>query len=118
QKELDRLLPICDIAISSSIREGLPVNIMEAMACGLPIVASNNRGHRELVQNGKNGWVPKGFKPDLFAAKIKVLLEQDVLRKQFGKESRKRIQAKYSLNKVMQKKQHMYGAYMMEGGNG
>ena len=38
-------------------REGLPVNIMEAMACGLPVIATDNRGHRELIKNNKNGWI-------------------------------------------------------------
>ena len=38
-----------DIAVASSLREGLPVNIMEAMACGLPVIAVDNRGHRELL---------------------------------------------------------------------
>src|SRR5699024_3130419 len=116
QKELERLLQLCDIAVAASIREGLPVNVMEAMACGLPVVASDNRGHRELIQNGKNGWVLPDYKPDLFADKVKQLLDNDVLRKQFGKESRRRIQTKYSLNKVMQKKEMMYGEYMAEGG--
>src|SRR5699024_4412843 len=86
QKELERLLQLCNIAVAASIREGLPVNVMEAMACGLPVVASDNRGHRELIQNGKNGWVLPDYKPDLFADKVKQLLDSDVLRKQFGKE--------------------------------
>jgi len=43
--------------VASSLREGLPVNIMEALACGLPVVAVDNRGHRELVRDGVNGYL-------------------------------------------------------------
>ena len=57
RNDIESLLKICDVAVASSLREGLPVNIMEAMACGLPIIASENRGHRELVKNNKNGWI-------------------------------------------------------------
>lgn len=53
------ILPMCDLAVASSLREGLPVNIMESLACGLPVVATDNRGHRELVKNGENGYLVK-----------------------------------------------------------
>ncbi|XJZ26736.1 glycosyltransferase [Bacillota bacterium Lsc_1132] len=52
RQDVEQLLKISDLAVASSLREGLPVNIMEAMACGLPVVASDNRGHRELVEEG------------------------------------------------------------------
>lgn len=55
RSDIKNLLLISDIVVASSKREGLPVNLMEAMATGIPIVASDNRGHRELIINGKNG---------------------------------------------------------------
>ena len=48
---------IADVSVSCSKREGLPLNIVEAMLSGTPVVASVNRGHRELIQNGKNGFL-------------------------------------------------------------
>lgn len=55
--ELQKYMNICDVLVACSYREGLPVNLMEAMLCGKPIVASDNRGHRELVQNEVNGYI-------------------------------------------------------------
>ena len=48
-KQMQDLYPLCDAAVSSSKIEGLPFNIMEAMACGLPVLMSNIKGHRDLV---------------------------------------------------------------------
>lgn len=48
---------IADISVSCSKREGLPLNIVEAMLSGTPVVASLNRGHRELVQDEMNGFL-------------------------------------------------------------
>ena len=48
------LYAACDVCVSTSLCEGLPFNILEAMACGLPVIASNIKGHRELVADKKN----------------------------------------------------------------
>ncbi|MCR5484742.1 MAG: glycosyltransferase family 4 protein [Clostridiales bacterium] len=61
--DVPSLLKISDIYLASSLREGLPLNVMEAMATGLPVIASDNRGHRELVEDGKSGFI---VKPDDF----------------------------------------------------
>jgi glycosyltransferase EpsD len=47
----------CDCAVSTSKAEGLPFNIIEAMGCGLPVVASDVKGHRELIENKVNGFL-------------------------------------------------------------
>lgn len=47
----------CDISISSSKSEGLPFNIMEAMSLGLPVLASNVKGHSDLIENAENGYL-------------------------------------------------------------
>ncbi len=49
-----QLYSACDACVSTSRIEGLPFNIMEAMACGLPIIASDIKGHRELLE-GETG---------------------------------------------------------------
>lgn len=55
RNDIPDLTKISDLAFSASKREGLPANIIEALACGIPVVASMNRGHCSLIQNGKNG---------------------------------------------------------------
>lgn len=53
--DVPNLYTTCDAAVSTSLIEGLPFNIIEAMGCGLPVVASNIKGHRELVEQNVNG---------------------------------------------------------------
>ena len=47
--DVNRILSVCNLGASASLREGLGLNIIEEMASGLPIVASQNRGHRDIV---------------------------------------------------------------------
>lgn len=49
RRDVNRVLSVCNLGVSASVREGLGVNIIEEMASGLPIVASENRGHRDIV---------------------------------------------------------------------
>ena len=54
---MPQILKETDIAALVSRREGLPKCIMEAMAMGLPVVASNVRGNRDLVEKGRTGFL-------------------------------------------------------------
>ena len=67
--ELQKYLQVCDCEIACSYREGLPLNVMEAMLCGKPVVASNNRGHRELIQEGVNGYIVEPDDVERFASR-------------------------------------------------
>lgn len=49
RKDIPKLLKISDLYVSTAKQEGLPVNIMEAMCCGLPIIATDCRGNRDLI---------------------------------------------------------------------
>jgi glycosyltransferase EpsD len=110
RSDIEELLKASDIGVASSLREGLPVNIMEAMACGLPIVAMDNRGHNELIRNGENGWLVKGQK-DL-AVKLQVLIENQFLIKELGLHGRSIIENQYSLGLVKKENSEIYNVYM------
>jgi len=48
---------IADVCVACSKREGLPLNIVESMLSGTPVVATHNRGHRELIEDGRTGYL-------------------------------------------------------------
>ena len=73
---------IIDVQVSCSLREGLPLNIVESMLSGNPVVASLNRGHRELIQDGINGYIVDPNDYDTMGNRVLSLLDNDDLRKQ------------------------------------
>ena len=68
--DLDTFVKSADIVLSSSIREGLGLNLIEGMICGKPIIASINRGHKELVQENVNGYLVNAKSAKEFSEKI------------------------------------------------
>ncbi|MGG3912329.1 glycosyltransferase family 4 protein [Rossellomorea vietnamensis] len=112
RKDIPELLPMCDVAVASSLREGLPVNIMEAMACGLPVVASVNRGHRELVKDHQNGWVVFSTDVEGFSNKLKLLAASEDIRRQMGMTGRGMIESTFSVQRIVNEKSRVYQAYM------
>lgn len=111
RKDIDELLKLSDISVASSIREGLPVNIMEGMACGLPIVATRNRGHNELVKHNKNGYLVNLNKPKEFADSIFKLYKNQQRRKEMGKVSFILVN-RYSIENVCRELEAIYRNYI------
>lgn len=114
RKDIEQLLKASDVAVASSFREGLPVNIMEAMATGLPIVSVDNRGHRDLVDDQVNGLMISTFDPLLFAEQLKTLANDLELRERLGRSGRKMIEERFSTQKILSIKSEVYQAHMDE----
>ena len=82
--DLERVVPAVDLVVSCSRREGMPLNIIEAMLCKKPVVASHNRGHDELVQPDKTGILLEATDVSGFAAAIDTLAKDGERRFQMG----------------------------------
>lgn len=90
--DLEKYANACDLVVSASFREGMPLNIMEAMMCGKPVVASCNRGHRELVRQGRTGFLFRPDDADALAGLIERLINDSTLRRQLGKFERRAVE--------------------------
>jgi glycosyltransferase involved in cell wall biosynthesis len=88
------------IFVLPSLQEGLPNSLLEAMACGLPVIASKIGGVIDIVENGRSGIL---FEPgnisDLTYA-IRTLLENDEVRNKLRTEAVKRIAEKFSIDRI------------------
>ena len=78
--DVPALLHSSDIYVASSKSEGLGLNLIEAMACDLPVVASRNRGHAETVDHGINGFLVEVNDSRAMAEKVLLLHGDDELR--------------------------------------
>ncbi|MEG0564317.1 glycosyltransferase family 4 protein, partial [Anaerorhabdus sp.] len=79
RNDIERILAISDIFVFPSLREGLPTSIIEAMASGLPVIASRIRGNTDLIDEKVNGFTyPLGNSCE-FIDKLNILLEDNEL---------------------------------------
>ena len=90
--DLERITPAVDLVVSCSRREGMPLNIIEAMLCAKPVVASHNRGHDELVSPGRTGILLSPTDAAGFAAAIDALAADAGKRYEMGEAALRRIQ--------------------------
>lgn len=88
-----------DIFCFPSIREGLGLAAVEAMACKTPVVAADNRGTRSFITNGENGFLCKHNDVDAFAEAISRLSNDQELRDAFVKRGLETVRA-YSVNSM------------------
>lgn len=111
RNDIPNLLHVSDIAVSGSLREGLPVQMMEAMACGLPVIATRNRGHLELVCDGRNGYLVPPQAAEQFAERIATLAASPDLRESMGRESLQMFR-KYEQKAVLHELGLIYESHM------
>lgn len=100
-KNIEYYYSIADICVSASRIEGLPFNIMEAMYMRLPLIVSDIKGNKDLVEDGKNGYTYPYDDIDVFCDKILELYNNKDKRLEFGKKSFY-LSQKYSLEKVFE----------------
>ena len=98
--DIPRLLSQCDIFVFPSAREGLPVAVMEAMAVGLPIVASDIRGVRELVIHTKGGYLVNGHNSEDYAVKIRRMFTEKYGKSAVSRNERRRQMGVFNMEYV------------------
>jgi glycosyltransferase involved in cell wall biosynthesis len=103
--DVDRVLRAASVFCQPSISEGLPLSIIEAMAWGLPIVASRVGGIPELVEEGKTGYLVPSGDPEALATRIERVLAEPAVAARFGRAGMARAHAHFSLDQ-------MVGAYL------
>lgn len=103
------LLKQCHImAFPSYYMEGLPKSLIEATAVGRPIVTTRSIGCKEAVIDGYNGFLVPIKDSDTLADKLKILFDDECLRKEMGRNSRTLAEREFSIENVVQKHLAIY----------
>lgn len=89
QEKVEMYLWNADLYVHSAITEGFGLTLIEAMACGLPVVCTDGKGNRDLIQEGENGFMVGERNPKLVADKIELVLKNDILRQEMAEKARK-----------------------------
>jgi len=105
-----------DVVVLTSDSEGNPVSLIEAAACGVPVVGTDVGGVRSVVQDGVTGYV---VPPDasLVAARIATLLEDGPLRARLGAAGRERVQARYAAERLAADHDRLYRELLAQRGS-
>ena len=84
---------MADFFLFASLQEGLPRSTMEAMCAGKPCIVSKVRGHVDLIDEGKGGFLVSPLAADGFAEAIKRLIDDSILREEMGKYNQEKVKA-------------------------
>jgi len=109
RRDVPDLMNAADAYVMSSAWEGMPMVLLEAEACGLPVVATDVGGNSEVILNNKSGYiVPPGDSEALAATMVKMMALPEAERRAMGRAGRAHIEANYSLERVVD---HWEGLY-------
>jgi glycosyltransferase involved in cell wall biosynthesis len=114
RNDVARFMPCFDLLLNASAFEGQSNSILEAMALGIPVIATDIPGNRDLVVDGETGlFVPEcgcDFRQRrrIFVKQTLFLLENELLRKKMSAAAKKRIDEHFSLDKMIQKYAELY----------
>jgi sugar transferase (PEP-CTERM/EpsH1 system associated) len=110
RSDIAELMRTFSVFALPSIAEGMPVTLLEAMACGLPVVASRVGGIPELVLENNTGMLVPPNDPQALAEAIARYLQQPALARQHGAAGRARIEARYSIAAMLSGYTSLYDA--------
>lgn len=113
RRDVYRLCGAADLFLFASVQEGLPVAVEEAMACGLPIIASRIRGNTDLIDEGRGGYLVPPRDEDGFADAIRAVLAHPDALARMEAYNLQKVQ-RYGIDAVLDEMAEVYRS-VMEG---
>lgn len=117
RNDIPDLLNLCDCFVLSSRSEGLSCSIIEAMAAGLPVIATDVGGNSELVVHGENGYIVPPDHAVILSLRLQSIIDDSARRRKFGEMSLQFARGRYSLEAMIGKYADSYDA-MIETSRG
>ena len=111
RSDVNKICALLDVLVSASYQEGLPMNMIEALAVGIPVVCSDIRGQRDLIKDGKNGYLFQLGDSEQYCNRLVELYNNQELREEI-KENNLRDVKKYSIDNAIGAMERIYRRYM------
>jgi glycosyltransferase involved in cell wall biosynthesis len=108
RQDIPELLACCDMAVLPSKAEGFPNALLEYMAAGLPTVATDVGGNREIIQHGVNGLLAAPDNHETLAKSILYLLENPAAASELAHAGRERVRRDFSFERLISNVDAMY----------
>lgn len=105
------LLPAFDVFVMPSLMEGLGLSVIEAQACGIPVVASRIGGLIDLIEDGKTGYLVPVNDPAFLAARVVDLLQNHAQSRVMAQQARLNIEQHYSSQNMLKETVKVYEQY-------
>ena len=108
-KDVAEIYRDLDIVVLTSLNEGTPVSIIEAMAAGRSVVATNVGGVADIVEDGKSGYLIESGDGEGFANRLADLIKDPDKRKRFGGRGREIVRDRFSKDRLIRDMERVYG---------
>ncbi|MBI5376475.1 MAG: glycosyltransferase [Candidatus Schekmanbacteria bacterium] len=112
RKDINGILKLSDIFVLSSLREGFPITILEAMAASKPVIVTNVGGTPEAVIEGATGLIVQPKDEMAMAKAILLLLRDEKLRQIMGKKGRERFEINFKAESMVRKTEDVYRTFV------
>ena len=106
--EMPTVYQNADILLFPTVREGLSLAALEAMSCGLPVVATDCSSLPELIDEGKGGFLCQLGDVDAFADRIHLLAENPQLRREMGDYNRAKVEKMFTIDRMVGQYQELF----------
>ena len=108
RKDIEEIYPLLDMFILPSIREPFGLVLLEAMATGVPVVATESGGPNEFIESGKNGILVPSKNPEKLAESIKLLLKNRDQAEAIAKSGRDLVINEFGIRETVERTHNLY----------
>ena len=87
--DVPQLLKLCDMLVSASLKEGMPYTLIEALAAGTPVTATDVVGNRDVIRDGKNGFLVQAENAEVLAKTLEHAIQNPALCRKYSAQGQK-----------------------------
>ena len=116
-EEMSRIYPGCDVFVLPSVKEPFGRVVLEAMACGKPVVATRVGGLPDIVEDGRTGYLVDSADPSQLAMRVNDLLRDQKRIRVFGWAGRKRVLERFTWANIARRYLEIYESVQYQTGN-